>query len=212
MENILSFTVGGDGVGEYHGKSNEKATCFYRGFYNLCKLDNLYIFELTEEQPKIAPMSISQLNHILFSKMKPGKACDIYHLTVEHLRHCGLEAQESILGLINRILSDIYFLSCPQIKLGLGTAVYKGKNKLTNISNSYRRITATTILGAIIDYYIDPKAVAFFCPHQCADQLGFTSEISYFLAAIQRGECQRWAIDQKETCLISVQYSFDPKK
>ena len=185
---------------EHLGKLNENSKCFDRGFYNLCKLDNLYIFELTEEQPKIAPMSISQLNHILFSKMKPGKACDIYHLTVEHLRHCGLEAQESILGLINRILSDIYFLSCPQIKLGLGTAVYKGKNKLTNISNSYRRITVTPILGAIIDYYIDPKAEAVFRPHQSPDQLGFTSGISYLLAAIQRGECQRWAIDQKETC------------
>ena len=81
-------------------------------------------------------MSISQLNHILFSKMKSGKACDIYHLTVEHLRHCGAEAQESILALINRILSDIYFLSCPQIKLGLGTAIYKGKNKKTFNSTS----------------------------------------------------------------------------
>jgi hypothetical protein len=93
---------------EHLGKSNENVTCFNRGFYNLCKLDNLYIFEFSqEEHHKIAPMSISQLNHILFSKMKSGKACDIYHLTVEHLRHCGAEAQESILALINRILSDI---------------------------------------------------------------------------------------------------------
>jgi hypothetical protein len=186
---------------EHLGKSNENATCFNRGFYNLCKLDNLYIFEFSqEEHHKIAPMSISQLNHILFSKMKPGKACDIYHLTVEHLRHCGAEAQESILALINRILSDIYFLSCPQIKLGLGTAIYKGKNKKTFNSNSYRRVTVTPIVGAIIDYYIDPKAEAVFRPHQSPDQLGFTSGISYLLAAIQRGECQRWAIDQKETC------------
>ena len=32
---------------EHLGKSNENATCFNRGFYNLCKLDNLYIFEFS---------------------------------------------------------------------------------------------------------------------------------------------------------------------
>ena len=58
----------------------------------------------------------------------------------------------------------------------------------------------TPILGAIIDYYLDPIAEALFRPAQSPDQLGFTSGISYLLAAIQRGECQRWAIDQKLTC------------
>ena len=145
-------------------------------------------------------MTISQLNHILSHKMKPGKACDIYHLTVEHLRHCGPEAKLSVLELINRVLQDIFFLACPQIKLGLGTAVYKGKNKPTSKSNSYRRITVSPILGTIIDYYLDPKAEALFRPHQSPDQLGFTAGISYLLAAVQRGECQRWAIDQKQTC------------
>ena len=149
-------------------------------------------------------MTISQLNYILSHKMKPGKACDIYHITVEHLRHCGPEAKLSILELINRVLHDIFFLACPQIKLGLGTAVYKGKNKPTSKSNSYRRITVSPILGAIIDYYIDPKAEAVFRPHQSPDQLGFTSGISYLLAAVQRGECQRWAIDRKKNLLWCI--------
>ena len=34
-----------------------------------------------------------------------------------------------ILKLINRILRNIYYLSCPQIKLGLGSAIHKGKKK-----------------------------------------------------------------------------------
>ena len=37
-----------------------------------------------------------------------------------------------------------------------------------------------------------------FRPKQSPDQLGFTSGISYLLAAIQRGECQRWAVDMKQ--------------
>ena len=125
--------------------------------------------------------------------MKAGKACDIYHLTVEHLRNCGDHAKYCILAFVNRILLNIYFLSCQQIKLGLGTAIYKSKNKPVDKSSSYRRVTVTPILGAIIDYYLDPMAEKVFRPAQSPDQLGF--RISYLLAAVQRGECQRWAVD-----------------
>ena len=52
----------------------------------------------------------------------------------------------------------------------------------------------------LIDYYLDPKAEAVFQPSQSPDQLGFTAGVSYLLAAVQRGECQRWAIDRKQTC------------
>ena len=67
-------------------------------------------------------------------------------------------------------------------------------------SNSYRRITVTPILGAIIDYFLDPIAESVFQPSQSPDQVGFTSGMSYLLAALQKGECQRWAIDKKLTC------------
>ena len=52
----------------------------------------------------------------------------------------------------------------------------------------------------LLDYYIDPQAEAIFRPKQSPDQLGFTSGISYLLGAVQRGECQRWATDNKITC------------
>ena len=145
-------------------------------------------------------MTMSDLNHILHKRMKLGKACDIYQVTVEHLRYCGDTTKLHILDLINRILKDIYYLSCPQMKLGIGSAIHKAKNKPVSRSNSYRRITVTPIIGAIIDYYLDPKAEAVFRPSQSPDQLGFTAGISYLLAAVQRGECQRWAIDRKQTC------------
>ena len=145
-------------------------------------------------------MNIFQLEHILKSRMKAGKSCDIYHLTVEHLRFCGLQSKTHLLTLINKILGDIYYLTCPQIKIGLGTAVHKRKNKPVTQANSYRRITVTPILGAIIDYYIDPVAESVFRQVQSPDQLGFTAGISYLLASVQRGECQRWAVDTKQTC------------
>jgi hypothetical protein len=49
-------------------------------------------------------------------------------------------------------------------------------------------------------WVLHPIAEALFRPSQSPDQLGFTCGISYLLAAIQRGECQRWAVDQKLTC------------
>ena len=58
----------------------------------------------------------------------------------------------------------------------------------------------TSIIGAIIDYYIEPETEATFQPVQSPDQLGFTAGLSYLLASIQRGECHRWAVDKKETC------------
>ena len=90
---------------EHLGNSNEDDNYFDQGFYRLCKLENLYIFDISSEQEfKIPPMEISHLNHILHSKMKPGKACDVYQLTVEHLRNSGDNAKLLILKLISRIL------------------------------------------------------------------------------------------------------------
>ena len=184
---------------EHLGKSNEGNKHFDQGFYRLCKLENLYIFDC-DEPLKIHAMTLPQLTNILFRKMKAGKACDVYQVTVEHLRYCGDQAMLVILNLINRIIDNLYFLSCPQMKLGLGSAIHKGKKKSISKSSSYRRVTVTPIIGAILDYYLDPTAEALFRPKQSPDQLGFTVGVSYLLAAIQRGECQRWAADKKQTC------------
>ena len=132
--------------------------------------------------------------------MKRGKSCDIYQLTTEHIQECGKTAKMCILKLLNNIITNIYFLTCPQIKAGLGSSVHKGKKKPRNQSNSYRRITVSPQLGCILDRYIDPATEGIFRTKQSPDQLGFTRGISYLMAAVQRGECQRWAIDQKKTC------------
>ena len=79
---------------EHLGKSNEGNSSFDQGFYKLCKLDNLYIFEFSNNNPvRIPLMTMSHLNKILHEKMKSGKACDVYQLTVEHLRNCGDKAK-----------------------------------------------------------------------------------------------------------------------
>ena len=72
------------------------------------------------------------------------------------------------------IIDNINYLACPQIKAGLGTAVYKGKKKPLSQSSSYRRITVTPQIGSILDRYIEPIAENVFLPSQSPDQYGFT--------------------------------------
>ena len=186
---------------EHLGRVRGEPDIYDNEFYRLCKQDNAYIFDFKgNDEVKIAPMSLKNLDEIICKKMKHGKACDLYQLTVEHIRNCGTKAKQAILDLLNSILKHIYYLTCSQLKTGLGTAIHKGKGKPLDKAESFRRITVTPIIGSILDRYIDPQTENIFRPSQSPDQLGFTQGISYLLAAVQRGECQRWAIDQKMTC------------
>ena len=186
-----------------------ETTEFDNDFYRICIEDNLFIFDFKgDDSIEIPKMKMNDLERIVEQEMKNGKACDVYKLTAEHLKNCGKEAKQLILNLINDIIDNIYYLTCPQVKMGLGTAVFKGKRKPKFQSSSYRRITVTPQIGSILDRYIDPIAEEIFRPSQDSEQYGFTKNISYLLAAILRGECQRWAIDSKVTCFG---VSFDGK-
>ena len=173
---------------EILGKPTEDNNYFDKEFYELCILDNLYIFEFKGDQTiKIPHMTLEDLEEIINKRMKLGKACDVYQLTVEHLRYCGYSAKMCILKLINMIIDNIYFLTCPQVKVGLGSALHKGKGKPVSKSKSYRRITVTPQIGSILDRYVDPIAEKIFREVQSPDQLGFTTNLNYLMAAVQRG-------------------------
>ena len=194
---LEGFAADAELLGQSVGQTPE----FDNDFYKLCVLDNRYIFEFKgTEAVKIPDMKIEDLKNILNKEMKLKKACDIYKLTVEHLRYAGPKAHQAILRLLNNIIKNIYFLTCPQIKKGLSTAIFKGKKKPVSQSTSYRRITVTPHIGSILDRYIDPMAEYLFLKTQSSDQLGFTKGISYLMAAVERGECQRYALDTKRTC------------
>ena len=206
IDTLEGFTADAELLGSNTGKSDKHDNEFYK----LCILENCYIFDLKVESDtsKIPVIKMSDLDNILSKEMKLNKACDIYQLTVEHLRYSGPQAKLIILGLINDIIRNIYHLTCPQIKLGLSTCAYKAKNKPLSDANSYRRITVTPQIGSILDRYIDPIAENIFLKIQSSDQLGFTKGLSYLMAAVERGECQRFALDTKQTCFG---ISFDGK-
>ena len=98
--------------------------------------------------------------------MKPGKALNIYHLTVEH---AGAQAKHCILNLVNSILDKIYYLTCPQIKVGISSVIYKGKKKPVRSADLYRIVTVSSQIGAIIDTYIDPISESIFRTVQSPD-------------------------------------------
>ena len=105
MTNTLTTPVGtfyGEDVlegfaadAEHLAKPNDEAgeTWYDNTFYKLCKLDNIYIFEFLSTEPLVIPqMKLSDLETILSVRMKAGKSCDLYQVTVEHLRNCGTRA------------------------------------------------------------------------------------------------------------------------
>ena len=119
IDTLEGFTADAEHLGRTDGENSE----FENEFYKVCKLDNHYIFEFKgDEAVKIPEMKLKDLEKILNNKMKLNKACDIYKLTVEHLRFSGHQSKQVLLRLLNDIISNIYYLTCPQVKLGLSTA------------------------------------------------------------------------------------------
>ena len=91
----------------------------------------MIIFQIaTDENILIPLMSIETLKDISFRKLKLGKACDVYKLTVERLRYSGEETLLSVLKLINKIISHINCLSSEQLKTSIASIIFKGKDKL----------------------------------------------------------------------------------
>ena len=110
-------------------------------FYKMCQLDNMIIFEISQsENVKIPHMNIENLRNILFKKLKLNKACDVYKLTVEHLRYAGEESLSLVLSLLNMIIDNINCLSSTQLNTAVASIIHKGKDKPIYHHKSYRQV------------------------------------------------------------------------
>ena len=68
-------------------ENQENSKLYNQEFYSMCVKDNEIIFEITAQQKiKIPHMTMDNLKDILFKKLKLGKACDVFKLSVEHPR------------------------------------------------------------------------------------------------------------------------------
>ena len=149
-------------------------------FYKMCTEDNQIIFELTsEDQIQIPPMQLTQLKDIIFKRLKLNKACDIYKLTVEHLRNCGEKSLGLILQLLNAIIGHLNYLSAPQLNTAVATIVHKGKGKSVYSHKSYRQVRVTPLIGRLLDEYLRPVKVGLTRDQQNINQYGFSEHITY---------------------------------
>ena len=83
-------------------------------------------------------MNIKDLKNIIFRKLNTGKACDIYMLTVEHLRYAGDTTLSLLVNLLNLIIDNLNYLSTPQLNTSIASIVHKGKDRPKTHHKSYR--------------------------------------------------------------------------
>ena len=182
-------------------------------FYKMCHEDNMVIFEITSnEEIRIPTMKMENLKEILFRRLKLGKACDIYKLTVEHLRNAGDECLECVLALINKIISNLNYLSSKQLNTSIASIIHKGKDKPVTHHKLYRQVRVTVLFAPIVDEYTRPNFIAISRPIQNINQYGFTQNITYLMAALQRHECEKYCIDMKKTfigCSLDGESAFE---
>ena len=157
-------------------------------------------------------MEISDLKTILYQKLKLGKACDMYMLTVEHLRHAGDASLLLLLDLLNLIIDNLNYLSSPQLNTSVASIVHKGKGRPITHHKSYRQVRVSVLIGRLIDEHIRPIFVKAARPHQNMNQYGFTKGISYLMGALQRHEAEQYCIDMKKTffgCSLDGDSAFE---
>ena len=181
-------------------------------FYNMCSEDNQIILELIGEEIAIPKMQLSQLKDILFRKLKLNKACDIFKLTVEHLRNCGDRTLALIIQLLNSIIEHLNYLSSPQLNTAIATIIHKGKGKSVYSSKSYRQVRVTPLIGRLLDEFLRPMKISVTKTTQNKNQYGFSEGITYMMGALQRHEVEKYCQDYKMTffgCSLDGESAFE---
>ena len=182
-------------------------------FYQMCVRDNQIIFEITSDEKIIIPqMELTDLKEIIFRRLKLNKACDIYKLTVEHLRYCGDETLALILQLLNSLINNLNYLSSPQLNTSVTSIIHKGKQKSIFHHKSYRQVRVTPLVGRLLDEFTRPISVRNAKPFQNINQYGFSEGITYMMGALQRHETEKFCIDSKKTffgCSLDGESAFE---
>ena len=175
--------------------------------------DNMILLDITEkENVKIPHMDLEKLKYILFKKLKINKACDVFKLTVEHLRHVGDDNLLLVLQLLNSIIDNINCLSSPQLNTSVTSVIYKGKGKPIYSHKSHRLVRVTPLFARLIDEYMRPDLIEIVRPVQNINQYGFTENVSYLMGAVQRHEVEKYCMDMKKTffgCTLDGDSAFE---
>ena len=126
-------------------------------FYKMCEDDLEIIIELSKDND--TQISHLTLPEIIFHRLKLNKACDIFKLTVEHLRYAGDTNLNLILRLLNLIIDNLNYLSSPQLNTALTSVVHMGKSKPVHLHKSYRQVRVTPLIARLLDEHLRPSKI-----------------------------------------------------
>ena len=131
----------------------------------------------------------------IVTKLKCGKAADIYGLSTEHLQYADPVVYKIISHIVNRILGsgDVP----QQFKLGVVTPVYKKKKSILDPDN-YRRITITPIVAKVFEKVIVAPLKKILQPKISKLQRGFCEHSSSANTAFLLSEAIAEAKDADE--------------
>ena len=110
------------------------------------------IVEICLNGPKIPHISLKESNEILFS-IKPS-VNDLYSITAYHYIHAGDEGLEHFNCLLNILVTDINFVTVPEMNSVYSCIFYKGHKKDRTSDRSYRTISTCPLLAKALDIYI----------------------------------------------------------
>ena len=103
-------------------EDDQKNENYDNDMYDMFEKDNMVTFDITsKEAMKIPHMNLTDLKHILFKKLQVNKACDVFKLTIEHLRYAGDQTLLIILELLNHIIDNINVMSSPQLNTSIAS-------------------------------------------------------------------------------------------
>ena len=128
------------------------------------------------------------------NQLSNGKAADKYGLSSEHLKAGKADLTPTITNIFNQILKD---KKIPAVfKTGYITPVLK-KERDSKLSENYRGITVTSILGKLFEYTLINKLNY----KQSNMQFGFTEGLFPMTASLIVSEVNAESFEQKKYCV-----------
>ena len=162
---------------------------------SICNSQNLNLPEVTENEIRK-----------IISMLKNNKAPDPSGLTAEHFKFAIEEITPVLTNIINSILKSA---DIPKtLKTGVLTPILK-KGKDKTLPGSYRGITVTSLIGKIIESYLQNLLDPILNTSQNKLQRGFTSGTSPLMAGLFISEAFYDAKDNKEPLILQT---FDAEK
>ena len=161
---------------------------------------NYLLQYLNASRNPLPPVTESDVNKLIML-LKAGKAPDIFGISSEHIKLASPKIIKILTLLTNNALTTVRLPD--SYKLGSVCPVLK-KTKPPKSTNSYRRITITSIVGKVVEIHMINEAKPPLNNRQSHHQFGFTCGTSPIYAALTLTEILAEATDSRDPLYITL--------